>query len=71
MGKRDAIEVHPYAALGALLAGELDARPPRFSRRRKRLRAAMRARLALIAAGPEPVQARAPRIQRPPSQRRT
>jgi hypothetical protein len=39
-------EVNPYRILGALLVAELSAPPPRFSRRRKRLRAAMRARLA-------------------------
>lgn len=60
MGKRNASDMHPYAVLGGLLAGELDARPPRFSRKRKRLRAAMRARLAALAAEPEPVRARAP-----------
>ncbi len=60
MGKRHASEVHPYAVLGALLAGELDARPPRLSRKRKRLRAAMRARLAVLAAEPEPVHVPAP-----------
>ncbi|MGH3031494.1 MAG: hypothetical protein ACRDNE_12180 [Gaiellaceae bacterium] len=57
MGKRHATEVHPYAVLGALLAGELDARPPRLSRKRKRLRAAMRARLAVLVTEPEPVRA--------------
>jgi hypothetical protein len=60
MGKRKRNEVHPYAVLGAVLAGELDARPPRLSRRRKRLRAAIRARLALLAAEPEPVRAPTP-----------
>jgi hypothetical protein len=60
MGKRGTSEMHPYAVLGALLAAELNARPPRFSRKRKRLRAAMRARLAVLAAEPEPVRARAP-----------
>ena len=49
MGKRSVIEMHPYADLGGMLADELDARPPRLSRKRKRLRAAMRARLAVLA----------------------
>jgi hypothetical protein len=65
MEKHDATEVHPYAVLGALLAGELDARPPRLSRKRKRLRAAMRARLAALAVEPEPV--RAPRPEEDPT----
>jgi hypothetical protein len=39
-------EENPYRILGALLIVELSAPPPRFSLRRKRLRAAMRARLA-------------------------
>jgi hypothetical protein len=39
-------ELSPYRFLGALLIAELSAPSPRFSRRRKRLRAAMRARLA-------------------------
>jgi hypothetical protein len=38
-------EVNPYRLLAAQLAVELSASPPRFSPRRKRLRAAMRARL--------------------------
>jgi hypothetical protein len=42
--RRDA-ELSPYRVLGALLLAELNAPLPRFSRRRKRLRAAMRARL--------------------------
>jgi hypothetical protein len=46
--KRDGAELHPYAILGELLAAELDARPPRLSRKRKRLRAAMRLRLARL-----------------------
>lgn len=39
-------EVNPYRILGGLLVLELSASPPRFSRRRKQLRAVMRARLA-------------------------
>jgi hypothetical protein len=39
-------EANPYRILGALLVAELSAPPPRFSLRRKWLRAAMRARLA-------------------------
>jgi hypothetical protein len=38
-------EANPYRLLAALLVVELSASPPRFSPRRKRLRAAMRARL--------------------------
>ena len=53
MGKRSVIEMHPCAVLGGILAGELDARPPRLSRKRKRLRAAMRARLAVLAVEPK------------------
>jgi hypothetical protein len=45
MEGRAADEVSPYRVLGALLLAELSAPSPRFSRRRKRLRAAMRARL--------------------------
>ena len=60
MGKRSVIEMRPYAVLGGILAGELDARPPRLSRKRKRLRAAMRARLGVLAVEPGPVRARAP-----------
>ena len=54
MGKRNAIEMHPYAVLGGLLAGEPDAGPPRLSRKRKRLRAGMRARLAVLAVERKP-----------------
>jgi hypothetical protein len=56
MGDRGATSMHPYAVLGALLAGELDARPPRLSRRRKRLLAAIQARLAVLAVEAEPVR---------------
>jgi hypothetical protein len=45
MDDRTQAELTPYRVLGALLAAELSAPVPRFSRRRKRLRAAMRARL--------------------------
>jgi hypothetical protein len=38
-------EQNPYRILGTLLVAELSAPAPRLSRRRKRLRAAMRARL--------------------------
>lgn len=41
-------EHHPFVVLGKILASELDAPPPRFSRKRKRLREAMRARLAAL-----------------------
>jgi hypothetical protein len=46
VGERADREVNPYRTLGALLALELNASPPQFSPRRKRLRAAMRTRLA-------------------------
>jgi hypothetical protein len=46
VGERAGDEVHPYRILGGLLVLELSASPPRFSPRRKRLRAVMRARLA-------------------------
>jgi hypothetical protein len=46
VGERAGGEVHPYRILGELLVLELTASPPRFSPRRKRLRAVMRARLA-------------------------
>jgi hypothetical protein len=39
---------HPFVVLGTILARELDAPPPRFSRKRKRLREAIRARLATL-----------------------
>jgi hypothetical protein len=47
-------EFHPYAVLGAVIARELDAPEPRFSRKRKRLRAAIRARLAALVVEPNP-----------------
>lgn len=45
VGKGAGGEENPYRFLGALLAVELSSPPPRFSPRRKRLRATMRARL--------------------------
>jgi hypothetical protein len=48
METRNKTELSPYRFLGALLFEELSAPPPRFSRRRKLLRAAMRARLAEV-----------------------
>ena len=60
MGKRESPEVHPYAVFGALLAAELDVTPPRLSRKRKRLRAAIRSRLATLVAEPEPGRASPP-----------
>jgi hypothetical protein len=45
MDNRTEPELSPYRVLGALLLAELNAPQPWFSRRRKRLRAAMRARL--------------------------
>ncbi|MGH3005420.1 MAG: hypothetical protein ACRDOS_05865 [Gaiellaceae bacterium] len=65
MGKRDGPELHPYAVLGALLASELDARPPRLSRKRKRLRTAMRARLAGLAVERERERSAAPEVSAP------
>jgi hypothetical protein len=53
VGRRDVTKLHPYAVLGAVLADELDAMPPRVSRKRKRLREAMRARLGAAFLGPE------------------
>lgn len=47
MGRDKRSKLHPYAVLGEMLARELDSQPARFSWRRKRLRQAMRARLAL------------------------
>jgi hypothetical protein len=58
-------DLHPYAVLGALLVKELDSPPPRFSRKRKRLRAAMRLRLAHLAAGPDRRRSEAPQGQGP------
>jgi hypothetical protein len=58
-------DLHPYAVLGAMLAEELDSPPPRFSRRRKRLRAAMRLRLAHLAGEPERPRSQAPHGQGP------
>jgi hypothetical protein len=46
MGEGVDREANPYRTLGALLAVELSSPSPRFSPRRRRLRAAMRARLA-------------------------
>jgi hypothetical protein len=46
VGERAGGEVNPYRILGGLLVLELSASPPRFSPRRKRLRAVMRARFA-------------------------
>jgi hypothetical protein len=53
VGRRDVTKPHPYAVLGAVLADELDAGTPRVSRKRKRLRAAMRALLGAAFLGPE------------------
>ena len=46
MDERAPGQLSPYRILSALLVAELTAPPPRFSRRRKRLRAAIRERLA-------------------------
>jgi hypothetical protein len=45
MGDGTRSDLNPYRVLGALLIAELTAPPSRFSRRRRKLRAAMRARL--------------------------
>jgi hypothetical protein len=53
-------DLHPYVVLGTLLAQEMDSPPPRNSSKRKRLRAAMRLRLAHLADRPEPATAGRP-----------
>jgi hypothetical protein len=58
-------DYHPYLVLGALLAEELDSPPPRFSRKRKRLRAAMRLRLAHLATEAERPRSQAPHGEGP------
>ena len=60
MDQRRLGNLHPYVVLGTLLAEELDSPPPKDSDRRKRLRAAMRLRLAHLADRPEPASRRAP-----------